>query len=86
MKKLNLVKLLAVLLVFNCSSDDNSNNTESQKTRIAKIEQKIFDFNNSSLLEERIVIDYSDGKQILWSFYYSDGKQILWSFSIIMMI
>ena len=58
MKKLNLVKLLAVLLVFNCSSDDNSNNTESQKTRIAKIEQKIFDFNNSSLLEERIVIDY----------------------------
>jgi len=69
MKKLNLVKLLAVLLVFNCSSDDNSNNTESQKTRIAKIEQKIFDFNNSSLLEERIVIDYSDGKQILWSFY-----------------
>ena len=71
MKKLNL--LLAFLIgfiLFNCSSDDNSNTQEEpQNSQIVRTIQRIYDLDNSSLLEERIVIDYNNGKPILWSFY-----------------
>ena len=76
MKKLNLfIGFLTGILFFSCSSNDSSSNQETtQNLQTVRTEQKIYDFDDSSVLEERIVMDYSDGKPILWTFYNSSDE------------
>lgn len=67
MKKLNLILItfIGLLLILSCSSDDNDN-SQIHTSQLIKIEQRSF-YNGT--LEEKIIIDYSNLKPELWSFY-----------------
>ena len=66
MKKLNLLLTILIgLSILSCSSDDDDN-PQTQISQLTKIEQRSF-YNGT--LEEKIIINYSNQKPELWSFY-----------------
>ena len=66
MKKPNLLLTILIgLSILSCSSDDDDN-PQTQISQLTKIEQRSF-YNGT--LEEKIIINYSNQKPELWSFY-----------------
>jgi len=74
MKKLNLLLgILIGLTILSCSSDDNDETDE--QTQLIRVEQRRFD---NGILNEKIIMDYSNQKPELWSFY-DDSDQLTYT-------
>lgn len=75
MNKLNLIiGILIGLTILSCSSDD-TNDSQKESTQLVQVEQRRFD---NGILYEKIIIDYSNQKPQLWSFY-DDSNQLTYT-------
>lgn len=82
-KQILLLGVLIGLTIFSCSSDDNDGPDEQipEQTQLVQVVQRRFD---NEILDEIIIIDYSNQKPELWSFY-DDSDQLTyiteWNYS-----